>query len=200
MSDSQRRKYFEQFVDEWDKMFTAGDLELLEFIIDSFNFGRGNRIADLGCGTGIMFDIIRRRVGREGMIVGVDFCSRMLEKARMNFPFDNIYTVDGDVEALPLKGESFDAALTFAAFAHFSNQKRAMEEAARILKPGGNFYVIHLVSSEELVEDHISIGGPIAEDRLPAHEDMMHLFKSGGFINVKITDHPGLYLAQGTKT
>ena len=199
MSDTGRRKYFEQFVDEWDKMFTAEELELLEFLIDSFDFRKGYKVADLGCGTGVMFDIIRRRIGPEGIIVGVDFCSRMLEKARMNFPFDNIYTVDGDVEDLPLKSGAFDIALTFAAFAHFSNQKRAMEESARILKPGGQFYVIHLVSSSELEEEHHQMGGPIAEDRLPAREDMMQLFVDGGFTDVKITDHPGLYLAQGIK-
>lgn len=199
MSDTERRKYFEQFVEEWDKMFTAEELELLEFLIDSFNFREGYKIADLGCGTGVMFDIIRRRIGPKGIIVGVDFCSRMLQKARMNFPFENIYTVDGDVEDLPLKSNAFDIALTFAAFAHFSNQKRAMEEAARILKPGGHFYVIHLVSSSELEEQHQQMGGPIAQDRLPAHEDMLDLFSNGGFIHVKITDHPGLYLAQGVK-
>ena len=199
MSDTERRKYFEQFVDEWDKMFTAEELELLEFLIDSFDFRKGYKVAELGCGTGVMFDIIRRRIGPEGIIVGVDFCSRMLEKARMNFPFDNIYTVDGDVEDLPLKSGAFDIALTFAAFAHFSNQKRAMEESARILRPGGQFYVIHLVSSTELEAEHHQMGGPIAEDHLPTREDMMDLFAAGGFKDVKITDHPGLYLAQGIK-
>jgi hypothetical protein len=74
-----------------------------------------------------------------------------------------------------------------------------MQEAARVLKPGGRFYVIHLVSSSELKEQHHQMGGPIAEDRLPANEDMMQLFNDGGFINVKITDHPGMYLAQGVK-
>jgi ubiquinone/menaquinone biosynthesis C-methylase UbiE len=197
--DKHRRKYFDSFVDEWDKMFTAEDLELLEFLIDSFNIKKDSLVADLGCGTGVLFDLVRRRVGPEGMVIGVDFCSRMLKKARLNFPFENIHTVDGDVENLPLQSDYFDYAITFAAFAHFTNPARVMEETARILKKGGYFYIIHLLSSEELEDYHHQIGGPVAEDHLPSRDEMVGLFGGGSFVDIKITDHPGMYLAQGVK-
>jgi len=197
--DKNRRKYFDSFVDEWDKMFTAEDMELLEFLVDSFSIEKGSLVADLGCGTGVLFDLIRRRVGPEGMVIGVDFCSRMLKKARLNFPFDNIHTVDGDVENLPLQTDYFDYAVTFAAFAHFTNPIQVMKETSRILKKGGHFYIIHLLSSEELEDYHHQIGGPVAEDHLPSRDEMDELFSGGEFVDVKITDHPGMYLAQGVK-
>jgi len=197
--DKDRKKYFESCADEWDKEFTAEDLEILTFLIDSFNIREGSTIADLGCGTGIMFDMLRRKTGDNGLVVGVDFARTMIDRARKNFPFKNVFEVDGDVEHLPLQEDTFDYAITFAAFAHFTNHIRVMEEVSRILKQGGAFHIIHLMGSKELEEYHIRTGGPVAHDHLPSHEDMMELFEHGHFINVKITDHPGVFLASGIK-
>lgn len=194
-----RREYFDSFAEEWDKMFTAEDLEVLSFLIESFDIKQGDKVADLGCGTGVLFDLLRRRVGNEGLIVGVDFSPAMIHKARQNFPFENIVTIDADAEMLPLRSNWFDLAISFAAFAHFTNQELVMEEASRILKQGGKFYIIHLLSSKELETYHHHAGGPVAEDQIPPLETMKELFERGSFVNVKITDHPGLYLAIGTK-
>jgi len=197
--DNDRKQYFESFADDWDKMFTAEDLELLEFLIDSFNLDEGAKVADLGCGTGVLFDMIRRKIGSSGLLVGIDFCTPMVQKAKLNFPFDNIHTLDADAEFLPLKDMAFDVAITFAAFAHFLHQDVVVKEVSRVLKPGGHFYIMHLVSSEELEEIHHQAGGPIAEDHLPSRDEMTSLLETGDFTNIKITDHPGLYLVEAVK-
>ncbi len=196
---NERRAYFESFADEWDKMFTAQDLEVLEFLVDSFAIKKGHRVVDLGCGTGVLFDLLRRKVGEKGMVVGVDFSTRMLHKAKMNFPFPNIIAIDGDVEDMPLRSDFFDIAISFAAFAHFSRQETVITEAARILKPGGSFNIIHLYSSKEIVEEHHRTGGPVAEDAVPDPKKLKKLFEDHDFKDIKVTDHPGLYLAVGIK-
>ncbi len=194
-----RKEYFESYADEWDKMFTAEDFEILSFLIDSFNIQEGFKIIDLGCGTGVLFDLLRRKVGADGMIIGVDFCPKMASKARQNFPFETISEVDADVENLPLRADSFDCAISFAAFAHFTDPGKVMAEVSRALKSNGSFHIIHLFGSKELEEYHRETGGPVADDHLPSHDDMMALFGFGHFINVKITDHHGLYLASAVK-
>ncbi len=194
-----RREYFDAFAEEWDKMFTAEDLEILSFLIESFDINAHDKIVDLGCGTGVLFDLLRRQVGPEGLVVGVDLSAEMVKKARKNFPFKNIMTIDADAEMLPLKSELFDVAISFAAFAHFENQEQVMEEASRILKKGSKFYIIHLLSSKELDTYHLKAGGPVAEDHIPPLERMKEIFSAGNFVDVSITDHPGLYLAIGTK-
>jgi demethylmenaquinone methyltransferase/2-methoxy-6-polyprenyl-1,4-benzoquinol methylase len=194
-----RKKYFESYTDEWDKMFTSEDLEILSFLIDSFNIQTGTKVIDLGCGTGILFDMLRRKVGKDGMVVGVDFCPKMVRKARQNFPFETISEIDADVENLPLKECIFDCAISFAAFAHFTDFRKVMQEVARVLKSGGLFHIVHLMSSKELDDYHHKAGGPVANDQLPSDEDMMALFNHGNFTNAKITDHPGLYLASAAK-
>ncbi len=194
-----RREYFDAFAEEWDKMFTAEDLEVLSFLIESFDIKKNDKIVDLGCGTGVLFDLLRRRVGPEGMVVGVDLSEEMVKKARKNFPFKNIMTIDADAEMLPLKSDLFDVAVSFAAFAHFTCQERVMEEASRILKKGCKFHIIHLLSSKELDTYHLKAGGPVADDHIPPLERMKEIFSQGNFVDVSIIDHPGLYLAVGTK-
>jgi len=194
-----RREYYDAFVEEWDKMFTAEDLEILSFLIESFDIKEYDKIVDLGCGTGVLFDLLRRRVGPEGLVVGVDLSSEMVKKARKNFPFKNIMTIDADAEMLPLKSDLFDVAVSFAAFAHFTCQESVMVEASRILKKGGKFHIIHLLSSKELDTYHLKAGGPVADDHIPSLERMKEIFSSGNFVDISITDHPGLYLAVGTK-
>jgi len=41
---------------------------------------------DLGCGTGILFDLLRRRVGPSGLVTGVDFALSMVERRIAIFP------------------------------------------------------------------------------------------------------------------
>jgi ubiquinone/menaquinone biosynthesis C-methylase UbiE len=194
-----RREYFESFAEEWDKNFIAEDLEILSDEIASFRIEPGWRVIDIGCGTGVLFDMLRRLVGPDGMVLGVDFASRMLQRARKNFPFDNCLVIDADAEQLPLKPESFDIAISFASFPHFAHHARVMEEVARILRPGGGFHIMHLLSSKELNSHHHNAGGPVAMDQLPPQEAMIRLFDQSHFLKVTITDRPGLYLASGIK-
>ena len=194
-----RKEYFADEAEYWDKEFTAEDIEILSFLIDSFEIEKGYKIVDLGCGTGILFDMFRRKVGGEGMVVGVDFCPNMLNHAQKNFPFENVYEINGDVEKLPLIGDGFDMGASFAAFEHFTDPRKTMQEVSRVLKKGAQFHIIHLMGTDQLEDYHKKMGGPLANDHLPSLEDMMHLFELGDFVNVKIQDHPGLYLASGTK-
>jgi ubiquinone/menaquinone biosynthesis C-methylase UbiE len=194
-----RRKYFESFAEDWDKNFIAEDLEILSDVIKSFKIKTGWHVIDLGCGTGVLFDMLRRLVGPKGMVLGIDFATRMLQRARKNFPFDNCLVIDADAAQLPIKSETFDLAVSFASFPHFADHKSVMNEVARILKPGGSFHILHLLSSKELNSHHYTAGGPVAKDHLPPQEAMIRLFDQSHFLNVKITDHPGLYLASGIK-
>ena len=155
----------------------------------------GKSILDLGCGTGITFDLLRRKVGKSGMITGVDFSIEMAQKAHRNFPFDNVTVVDADATHLPFKDSSFDMAVSFASFPHFSDKQRALSEIDRVLKPQGWFYIIHLMSSKEIAEAHQSIGGVVEHDELPDADQLRKMFEASNFDHVSIDDRPGLYLA-----
>ena len=195
MSQDDHQKFFNRLAAEWDLMFTAVDLEFLSHIVDNLPVKAGWQILDLGCGTGVLFDMLRRRVGDKGSVTGVDFSFEMAQKAFRNFPFKNVNVVDADAVQLPFADSTFDMAVAFSAFPHFRDQQRALDETHRVLKPKAKFYIIHLVSSLELSEMHQRIGGPVEHDQIPAATRLQEMFDNSKFVDVRIEDHPGLYLA-----
>jgi len=187
--------FFDLLAAEWDLMFTAEDMERLSHIVDQLDVHPGQDVVDLGCGTGILFDMMRRKVGSKGSVTGVDFSLQMVLKAHRNFPFSNVTVVDADVVALPFSDNSFDLGVAFSAFPHFSDKQQAVDEVHRVLKSGAKFYIIHLTSSKELSDMHHQIGGVVANDEIPPEDRLVQIFHNSKFTGVTIDDHPGLYLA-----
>jgi demethylmenaquinone methyltransferase/2-methoxy-6-polyprenyl-1,4-benzoquinol methylase len=75
----------------------------------------GDRVLDLGCGTGLSFPLLRAAVGDGGIVYGVDVSPDMLDRARGKIAeagWTNVLPVEGDAEHLPLK-EPVDGVLCF---------------------------------------------------------------------------------------
>ncbi len=195
MSHDKHQAFYDQLAAEWDLQFTAEDLERLSNLVECLDIKEGMNILDVGCGTGILFDLLRRKVGKSGTVTGVDFSIEMARKAHRNFPFDNVNVVDGDVTRLPLGDSIFDLAISFASFDNFSDQKQALHEIHRVLKNDSLFCVIDLESSKELHESHHLRGGVLEHDTLPSEEAMQRLLEETSFRKTKFQDHTGLYLA-----
>jgi ubiquinone/menaquinone biosynthesis C-methylase UbiE len=92
------------------------------------------RVLDLGCGTGILTDRLRRD-GMASVLVGCDLSLGMLEQAvgRSSEPA----WVQGDATRLPFAGGSFDTAVSTEAFHWIPDQPAALRELHRVLRPGG---------------------------------------------------------------
>jgi ubiquinone/menaquinone biosynthesis C-methylase UbiE len=93
----------------------------------------GERILDLGCGTGQLTSEI---AAHGTVVVGVDRSSQMIEEARKNFP--SLEFVVGDARALPFS-EEFDAVFSNAVLHWIPEAEQAVAGIARALKPGGRF-------------------------------------------------------------
>jgi ubiquinone/menaquinone biosynthesis C-methylase UbiE len=200
MSHDKHQGFYDLLAAEWDLMVTAEDLERLLHLVDNLEVRKDMDILDLGCGTGILFDMLIRKVGENGSVTGVDFSIEMAQKARRNFPFANINVVDADVIMLPFEDSSFDMAVAFSAFPHFSNQQMVIDETHRILRSKSKFYIIHLASSRELSRLHHEIGGVVEHDAIPPEEKMRKMLDNGKFTDVIIDDQPGRYLASAVNS
>lgn len=99
----------------------------------------GGRILDLGCGTGL-FLAAYEHTGGTG--VGLDISRGMLEKARSRC---NTFEVTrGNAEILPFLDESFDGVSSLLAFSYVHHPERLLDEAWRVLKPGGSLAICTL--------------------------------------------------------
>jgi len=105
----------------------------------------GDRVLDVGCGTGLNFGLLVEAVGPSGEIVGVDGSAAMLRQARKRIvrrSWANVSVVSGDAAALQsvTTGE-FDAVLFTYSLAVISGCRQAWLEALGLLRAGGRVAV-----------------------------------------------------------
>ena len=94
--------------------------------------GQGRRMIDLCCGQGI---VAAGLVATGSEVVGVDFSPAMLELARERVA--GVTFEEGDVGTLPHEDDSFDGATMGFGIMHVPDAGTALQEAARVLRPGG---------------------------------------------------------------
>ncbi|WP_372846000.1 ubiquinone/menaquinone biosynthesis methyltransferase [Pontiella sp.] len=91
---------------------------------------------DLACGTGDITRMLSERYP-EGRITGLDLTPAMLELARKQTANPRINYVEGSMDALPFEADSIDLVTGGYALRNAPDLGRAIDEIARVLRPGG---------------------------------------------------------------
>ncbi len=139
-------------------------------------------VADLGAGEGLLSQLLARRAER---VWCIDNSPRMVEVgtelAKKNGLANLTYQL-GDIEQVPLPDQSVDLAILSQALHHAQHPQRAVEEAYRILKPGGQILVLDL--NEHTFERAREL---YADVWLGFKESALHTFlKKAGFTKVEV--------------
>lgn len=108
-------------------------------LADAVEIGRGDRVLDVGCGTGVVAREAARRVGAEGRVVGLDLNPRMLAVAQRVAP--EIEWRQGDAGELPFEDGAFDVVVSQFAAMFFPDPVQALREMWRVLAPRGRLAV-----------------------------------------------------------
>jgi SAM-dependent methyltransferase len=97
----------------------------------------GDRVLDLGCGTGKALELLPIH----SSYVGIDVSAGMLAEARLKFPNGEFHV--GLAENLPILDESIDFVVsTFGSLSHVQDANQVVGEIARVLAPGGRFCIM----------------------------------------------------------
>jgi ArsR family transcriptional regulator len=139
-------------------------------------------VADLACGEGYLSVEAARWARR---VIGVDRSPEVLKRAKAladRRGLTNIAWKRGEIEKLPLESESVDIALLSQALHHASDPAKAVAEAVRILRPGGQLLALDLRAHDQTwVRDRVGDRWLGFKD-----DDLQKMLKAAGLSDVTV--------------
>lgn len=115
----------------------------------------GDRVLDIGSGSGTDALICARLVGPRGRVYALDMTPEMREKLREMAQAAggaNVEVLEGDAEAIPLSDASVDAVTTNGVLNLVPDKARAIAEIARVLRPGGRLQIADIALARPVAE------------------------------------------------
>lgn len=159
----------------------------------------GQRVLDVGCGTGTLAVALSRRVGNSGKTVGVDASPEMISRAARKAAGKlNLHFQVAAAQALPFADYSFDAVVSTLVLHHLPESDRiaATREMARMVRPGGRLVIadVHPSGTSPLARTFVrrivrlhAMGGTDLDA-------VAELLAAAGIVDVRIAPSPIVWL------
>lgn len=127
-------------------LFLGKEREFREMVVELAGVQPGDRVLDLGCGTGSLTMVAGARVGPGGEVHGIDAAPEMIDVARhkaAKMEMEADFRV-GLIEDIPFPDDYFDLVLSSFVLHHLPDdlKRKGFVETYRVLKPGGRFVAV----------------------------------------------------------
>lgn len=193
---SQADQKLQQEFNRWAAAGRGDEMEshhsdITEQTLALMNIQPGDRILDLGCGTGWA----SRRMARlatAGEVVGLDVADEMLRRAEhSSSAFRNVRYAWGSAENIPEADNAFNKVLSVESFYYYADQGKALDELRRVMALGAKLFILINLYKD----NHYSLRW-VTELKVPvkalSEAEYKTLLEKHGFKNVearRIPDH-----------
>ena len=162
-------------------------------LIEQANIQDNQRVLDLGCGTGTLVALLKRKYPA-AQIVGLDPDPKALRRAKKKIQRAGVEVQldEGFADELPYEEGTFDRVLSSFMFHHLEDQDREkmLREVLRVLKPAGTFHLLDFAGGEDrargtwgrLIDSHSHLHGN-------SQRRILQLMRGAGFTDAaKVKD------------
>jgi len=112
-------------------------------LLNMMNPHDNQNLIDVACGTGDIAKLFLNHVNKSSQITCVDPNKGMIQKGKEKLKnFKNLKWINASAENLPIKDNFFDFYTISFGLRNTKNLNRALEEAYRVLKPGGRYFCL----------------------------------------------------------
>ena len=143
------KKFFNQCAETWDDS-CSHDSQKIAAIVTLAGVAAGSRVADIACGTGVLFPEILSR--NPEFLLGIDLSDRMIAKARSKFSDPRLHLIASD--CFDVHETDFDTVFIYSAYPHFQDKAKLAELTAEMLKAGGRIMIAHSEGKRAINRHH----------------------------------------------
>ena len=163
--------------------------EVTGWALSHWSINSDDNVLDIGCGGGMTLQRMSKEI-KDGHLTGVDYSKVSVEESTI-LNIDNIKSgkmniIEGNVESLPFKDNSFDKIITVESFYFWPNHKENLKEVFRVLNNHGTFMLVADIYNKEGLSKEILDNVKLFNLFNPTKEEFFELFSEAGFKDIKI--------------
>ncbi len=192
------RSYFNDVAEVWDSKAAGIDVQKLRYLADRLCIKPGDKILDVGSGTGIFLPFLAEKTGSYCNVFAMDIAENMLLESSKKHKGKATTYIQADISRSPFKSDYFDAIICYSSFPHFADKGASISEIWRILKSGGTFSICHTSSRLEINALHAS-KVEVCRDLLPDDCELFGMLRGAGFEDTIVEDKNEYYFAAAQK-
>ncbi|AWB10696.1 MAG TPA: class I SAM-dependent methyltransferase [Thermodesulfobium narugense] len=162
--------FFDRLSDEWDDIFSRGDIDVLERGLELVNWNSFTRVLEVGCATGVETSYILKRLKSNAKLFAIDISAKMVRRAieriqdaRFTVNIKNFFDVEG----------IFDLILMINVLPHLGELEEVFTKSSKLLDNRGEILILHnssrqhinmVHSRKEEVKDHVLLPVEIVQE------------------------------------
>jgi phosphatidylethanolamine/phosphatidyl-N-methylethanolamine N-methyltransferase len=147
MNQQEVKNIYARYSSVYDRVFSHFFSPRIKIGINNSRIGKGDRVIEVGVGTGISLSLYPR----DCSVVGIDLTRKMLEKAREKkerHGLSHVELLEMDAEDMTFSDDSFDHSVAAFVITVVPNPEKMVSEMKRVTKKGGNILVLNHFSSK----------------------------------------------------